>query len=167
MLLKQMRCRRIFKRWTPAEQALDLLPGFQIHNGEKIDLGIGVHFGNGIFIDARGGVAIGANVIFAPNVSVLSYNHDFRNPDWKPYSPDFILRKVTIGNHCWFGRGCMILPGTNIGDNCVIGAGSVVSGVIPPNSVVAGNPAKCIGTTEFSAHAKPYMTIYGQMRRFG
>jgi acetyltransferase-like isoleucine patch superfamily enzyme len=167
MILKRFRCQRIFKRWTEAEQALDLMPGYCISDGDKIELGVGVHFGNEIYIDARGGVAIGSNVIFAPNVSILSYNHDFRNPDWKPYSPDFVLRKVTIGDHCWFGRGCMILPGAEIGDNCVIGAGSIVSGAIPSNSIVAGNPAKVIGQTKYNVDAKPYMVIHGKMRRFG
>jgi acetyltransferase-like isoleucine patch superfamily enzyme len=101
-LLKQFRCRRIFKRWGEAERCLDLLPGYRINRGDLIDLGIGVHFGDNIFIDARGGVRIGSNVIFAPDVSIISYNHDFRNPNWKPYSPDFQLRQVTIGSHCWF-----------------------------------------------------------------
>lgn len=167
MVLKRIRCKRIFNRWTEAEQALDLMPGYQISHGDKIELGVGVHFGNGIFIDARGGVAIGSNVIFAPNVSILSYNHDFHNPDWKPYSPEFILHKVIIGSHCWLGKNCIILPGSNIGDNCIIGAGSIVSGFIPNNSIAAGNPAKLIGKTTFHADAKPYMLIHGKMRRFG
>jgi maltose O-acetyltransferase len=166
-LLKQIRCRRIFKRWTESEQALDLLPGYCILDGNNIELGIGVHFGNNIYIDGRGGITIGSNVIFAPNVSILTANHNFRNPEWKPYSPEFIMKKVTIGNHCWFGRGCMILPGARVGNNCIIGAGSVVSGEIPDNSVAAGNPAKVIDQTHYNPNAKPYMVIHGKMRRFG
>ena len=166
-LAKQIRCRRIFGRWTEAEQALDLMPGYRIHCGHLIELGIGVHFGNNIFIDARGGVRIGSNVIFAPDASVLSYNHDFRDPEWKPYSPGFILRKVSIGDNCWFGKSCIVLPGAEIGDNCIIGAGSVVGGRIPGNSIVAGNPARIIGQTNFRDEAKPYQIIHGKLRRFG
>ncbi len=167
MVLKRVRCHRIFKRWTEAEQALDLMPGYRIHCGHLIELGVGVHFGPNIFIDARGGLKIGSNVIFGPDVSILSYNHDFRNPSWKPYSPDFILRKVIIGNHCWFGKSTIILPGAWIGDNCIIGAGSVVAGVVPSNSIVGGNPAKVIGQTYYDEDAKHYQVIYGKMRRFG
>lgn len=166
-LLKQLRCRRVFGRWTEAERMLDLMPGYRIYRGDLIALGKGVHFGNNIFIDARGGLEIGTNVIFAPDVSILTYNHDFRDPEWKPYSPAFILKKVTVGSHCWIGKNVILLPGSSIGDGCVIGAGSVVSGRIPPGSIVAGNPAQVIGQTQFSPEARPYQVIHGQMRRFG
>ena len=51
---------------------------------------------------------------------------------------------VYIGNNVFIGMGATILMGADIGDNCIIGAGSVVKGTIPPNSVVAGNPARVI-----------------------
>lgn len=54
--------------------------------------------------------------------------------------------RVTIGDHVFVGHGTIILPGTHIGNNCVIGAGSVVSKDIPDNSVAAGNPIKIICT---------------------
>ncbi|HQS68478.1 MULTISPECIES: DapH/DapD/GlmU-related protein [unclassified Novosphingobium] len=49
-----------------------------------------------------------------------------------------------IGRNCFIGGRSMILPGVTIGDNCVIGAGSIVTRDVPPNSIVAGNPAKVI-----------------------
>lgn len=49
-----------------------------------------------------------------------------------------------IGKNCFIGGRSMILPGVTIGDNCVIGAGSIVTRDVPPNSIVAGNPAKVI-----------------------
>lgn len=51
---------------------------------------------------------------------------------------------TTIGNDVWIGQGAMILPGATIGSGCIIGAQSVVSGTIPPYSIVAGNPAKIV-----------------------
>ena len=51
---------------------------------------------------------------------------------------------IFIGNNVWIGANCCILPNVHIGDNCVIGAGSVVTKDIPSNSVAAGNPAKVI-----------------------
>lgn len=61
--------------------------------------------------------------------------------------PHFI-KDIKIGNNCFIGMGSIILPGTVIGDNTVIGAGSVVKGNIPPNVVVAGNPARIVKTIE-------------------
>ena len=55
---------------------------------------------------------------------------------------------MKIGKNVFIGMGSIILKGTQIGDNTVIGAGSVVSGVIPSNVVVAGNPAKVIREIE-------------------
>jgi acetyltransferase-like isoleucine patch superfamily enzyme len=54
---------------------------------------------------------------------------------------------IEVGSNTFFGLKCLVLPGTRIGSNCVIGAGSVVRGVIPDNSVVMGNPAKVIMQT--------------------
>lgn len=51
---------------------------------------------------------------------------------------------ITIGNNVWIGGSATILPGVSIGDNAVVGAGSVVTRDVAPNTVVAGNPAKVI-----------------------
>ncbi|HEX7757448.1 MAG TPA: DapH/DapD/GlmU-related protein, partial [Niabella sp.] len=55
---------------------------------------------------------------------------------------------VTIGNNVWVGGNATILPGVTIGDNCVIGAGSVVTKDIPANSLAVGNPARVIRQIE-------------------
>ncbi len=54
---------------------------------------------------------------------------------------------IKVGNNVFFGLKCLILPNTTIGNNCVIGAGSVVRGVIPDDSVVFGNPARVVMKT--------------------
>ena len=53
-------------------------------------------------------------------------------------------KPVHIGNDCWFGASVTVCPGVTIGDNCVIGAGSVVTRDIPPNSFAAGVPCRVI-----------------------
>ncbi len=58
-----------------------------------------------------------------------------------------VFGKIKVGNNVFFGINCLILYNTTIGDNCIIGAGSVVRGQIPDNSVVFGNPAKVIMKT--------------------
>jgi acetyltransferase-like isoleucine patch superfamily enzyme len=55
-----------------------------------------------------------------------------------------IFGKIKIGNNVFIGNSCTILPNTIIGDNCIVGAGSVVRGKFPDNSVIVGNPAKVI-----------------------
>jgi acetyltransferase-like isoleucine patch superfamily enzyme len=55
--------------------------------------------------------------------------------------------RIRVGDDTFIGQNCVILPGTRIGTNCVVGAGSVVRGTIPDNSVVLGNPATVIGRT--------------------
>lgn len=53
----------------------------------------------------------------------------------------------TVGNDTFIGQNCIILPGSRIGSHCIVGAGAVVRGTIPDNSVVAGNPAVVVGRT--------------------
>lgn len=106
-----------------------------------LKLGEGVSFQEGVFLDPEHCflIAIGDNCVFAPNVRIVA--HDA--------STKFVvgqtrLGRVTIGNRCFLGDSVLVLPGVEIGDDCVIGAGSVVVKSIPPRSVAAGNPAKVI-----------------------
>lgn len=59
----------------------------------------------------------------------------------------FFLRGISIGNDSFIGARASLLPGTVIGNNCIIGACSVVKGTIPDNSIVIGNPCRIIGQT--------------------
>lgn len=166
-LRKQIRCKKIFGRWGEAEKYCDLMPGARVHRGDLIKFGIGVHFGHDIFLDARGGISIGDNVIFAPEVALISYNHDFDTHDWKPYGPGIIGKSIEIGSDCWFGMRTIILPGAKIGDHVIVGAGSVISGEIEPHSIVAGNPARLVRKLQDLPHANRYQLINGRKRRFG
>lgn len=87
-------------------------------------------------------VEIGNNVFFAPNVSIYTAGHPIhpqaRNSLYEYGMP------IKIGNNVWVGGNTVILPGVTIGDNCVIGAGSVVTKDIPSNAVAVGNPCKVI-----------------------
>lgn len=62
--------------------------------------------------------------------------------------PDMdLFGEIRVGNNTYFGTDCVILPGTRIGSNCIIGSGSVVRGVVPDDSVVFGNPARVVMKT--------------------
>lgn len=101
-------------------------------------------------------ITIGNGCVITSKVTVLV--HDFsvecglvaigkQDPVYESLS----IRPVKIGNNCFIGQQAFIKPGTQIGDNCIIGAGSVVGGVIEENSIVAGNPAVVIAkTTEWA-----------------
>lgn len=87
-------------------------------------------------------VNIGDDCFIGPNVSIYTVNHPIdpvvRNTRQEQSKP------VSIGDNVWIGGSVTILPGVTIGDNVTIGAGSVVVKDVPPNVVVAGNPARII-----------------------
>lgn len=92
-------------------------------------------------------VTIGDNVLFAPNVQIYTAGHPL---DVKGRVEDAIEfgYPITIGDNVWLGGGVIVCPGVNIGENTVIGAGSVVTKDIPANVVAAGNPCRVIRAIE-------------------
>ena len=101
-------------------------------------------------------IEIGDDVTLAPRVQILA--HDASTKMHLNYAR---IAKVKIGNMVFVGDSSIILPGVTIGDGVVIGAGSVVSRDIPDGHVVAGNPAKIIGTiNEFLLRRRHEMNIY-------
>lgn len=87
-----------------------------------------------------GGVEIGNNVLLGPNVSIISGGHPLYAP--QRLQNKLIAKKVKIGNAVWIGANVTVNPGVTIGDNCVIGSGSVVTRDIPANFLAYGNPAR-------------------------
>lgn len=88
-------------------------------------------------------ISIGDDVTLAPRVVILA--HDTSTKRHLDYTK---VGLVEIGNKVFVGAGSIILPNVKIGDNSIIGAGSVVSKDIPPNCIVAGNPARVVGTLD-------------------
>ncbi|MBR2044934.1 MAG: acyltransferase [Agathobacter sp.] len=120
-----------------------------------------------VFWDSSGYslISIGKSVTISFDVSILV--HDFsivhaaravgkevivRNSDASKKGElkdrSIIKKKVCIGNNVFIGAKTLVLPGSTIGDNCIIGGGSVVTGVLEENSIYAGNPCKKIGNVE-------------------
>lgn len=87
-------------------------------------------------------ITIGKNCFMAPNVSIYTAGHPI-HPDVRNAMLEYGI-PVTIGDNVWIGGNVVICPGVNIGDNCVIGAGSVVTKDIPAWTVAAGNPCRVI-----------------------
>jgi acetyltransferase-like isoleucine patch superfamily enzyme len=92
-------------------------------------------------LDGRGGLVIGDYVSISPGVWILTDSHDMEDPLFRE-----VLAPVKIGDHVWIGSRAMILPGATVGEGAVVAAGAVVTGDVAPWTVVAGVPARPIGT---------------------
>lgn len=112
--------------------------------GEGIQIGDNVGFAQNCFIQVRGKVIIGNNVIFGPGSSVFSENHNFSNIS-VPINEQGVNRKgVIIKDGVWVGSGAKILDGVKVGAHSIIAAGAIVNKDVPPYAIVAGIPARVI-----------------------
>lgn len=107
-----------------------------------------VHFGNGVYanfgftcVDDTH-IYVGDHTMFGPNVILATAGHPIL-PRLREKAFQF-NKPIHIGRNCWLGAGVIVMPGVNIGDNSVIGAGSVVTKDIPENVVAVGNPCKVL-----------------------
>tara|TARA_R110002094_G_scaffold7498_36_gene16863 strand:+ start:4199 stop:4735 length:537 start_codon:yes stop_codon:yes gene_type:complete len=92
-------------------------------------------------------VTLGDNVYISIGASFVC--HDGATLPFRKNIPDLELAgEITIGDNIFIGKGALILPGVTIGNNCVIGANSVVTKSFPDGSIIAGNPARVIRRTE-------------------
>lgn len=103
-----------------------------------VSIGKNVVIMPGCLMMAAGGISIDDGAMIAANVQLISNNHDL-------YERQIITcRPIHIGRNVWIGAGATILPGVTIGDNAVVGAASVVTKDVAPDTIVAGNPARLI-----------------------
>ena len=104
-------------------------------DGGKLDIGdcVAINVNCGIYCFDE--ITIGAGTEFGPMVLVYDHDHDFRCEGGLK-AGRYQTAPVRIGKNVWIGAGTVILRGTTIGDNSVIGAGCVVRGDIPPNSIL-------------------------------
>ena len=134
-------------------------PPFRCDYGKHIEIGDNFYANSGCIIIDVAPVRIGDNVMFGPNVAVITaghpIHHEIRNTKYE-YGIS-----INIGSNVWIGANTVVLPGVNIGENSVIGAGSVVTKDIPSGVVAVGNPCKPI--REITEEDKLY---YYKKRRF-
>ncbi|EHD0094530.1 acyltransferase [Vibrio vulnificus] len=92
-------------------------------------------------------VTLGDNVYISVNASFIC--HDGSTLIFRDKVPNLeIAGEIVVGNNVFIGAHSIILPNIHIGDNCIVAAGSVVTKDVPPNTVVAGNPARVIKSTD-------------------
>ena len=122
------------------DETFGMFPPFFSDCGKNIHIGKNVFINSGCKFQDQGGIFIGDGVLIGHNVVIATLNHDLRPEKRQGMHP----KPVKIGRNVWIGSNSTILPGVTVGDNAVIGAGSVVTKDIPENTVFAGNPAKFI-----------------------
>lgn len=133
-------CKRIFKK---------LGTGVRIAPGVSFGSGVNIQIGNNSGLNRDCWIAndtiIGNDVMMGPQIVILSSSHEFNSIKIPMRMQGAPPRKpVVIGNDVWIGTRAIILPGVEIGDHSIIGAGSVVTKNVEPYSIIAGNPAKLI-----------------------
>lgn len=129
--------------------ALPILTG----NGpiqKRLVVGSLCRFNIGCVLDLSAEITIGDLVGFGHQVMVLTTSHAIGGPERRSAQP--IPRSVTIGDGCWLGARCTILPGVTVGSGSIVAAGAVVTKDVPPNTLVAGSPARVVRQLDVSEH---------------
>lgn len=112
----------------------------------RVDCGYNIRLGERVFVNYGAvlldiaAITIGDDTLIGPNVQLLTPTHPLdarlRRQKWEAAEP------ITIGPNAWLGGGVIVCPGVSIGANTVVGAGSVVTRDLPPDTVAVGNPAR-------------------------
>ncbi len=124
------------------------IENYDSYAGEKYSpnliIGKGTLIMNNFTCLNAGTIKIGCYCMIASNVFISSENHGM-NPENGTYiSQPLLVKDVLIGNNVWLGEKVMIMPGVQLGDNVIVGGGSIVTNSFPDNVIIAGNPAKII-----------------------
>lgn len=117
-----------------------------------------VHFGKNVYANFNltmvddTHIYVGDYTMFGPNVVIATAGHPIL-PELREKAYQYNM-PVHIGRNCWLGAGVIVVPGVTIGDNTVIGAGSIVTKDIPSNVVAVGNPCRVL--REISEHDREF-----------
>lgn len=142
-----MLCMEKFKYFA---DSAEFRPGAYAISCSKISLGqrVIIRPGNMLFADPReggAGITIEDDVMLGSGVHIYVHNHRFDDPDIPIIEQGYYASKaVVLKKGCWIGASSIIMPGITIGENAVVGAGSVVTKSIPPRVLAVGNPARVI-----------------------
>jgi serine acetyltransferase len=121
-----------------------MAPGQEMVTDPVVRIGDRNIIGRGSHIIGHFSIDIGDDIQTGPNVYITDQNHVYEDPS-EPIGRQWPVESaVRVGSGSWLGTGVIVLPGADIGEHVVIGAGSVVTGEIPDYSVAVGIPAKVV-----------------------
>ena len=123
-------------------QNVRVTPPFYCDYGVNITVGENFFSNYGLIVLDVNRVTIGKNCMIAPNVGLYSATHPVRAEE--RYNGVELGLPITIGDNCWIGAGSIINPGVTIGNNVVVASGAVVTKSFPDNVLIGGCPAKII-----------------------
>ena len=107
----------------------------RVRKGGKCIIGSNTSINSNNMIACHESIEIGDNCQFSPNVQIYDHDHDFRDAEGLQ-AMKYKTSPIRIGNNVWIGANTVILKGTSIGNNCVIGAGCIIKGDFPSNVIV-------------------------------
>lgn len=126
---------------APVDESFVLMPPFYATGGTNTRVGRNVFINQNCTFYDLGGIEIADDVMIGPNVSIITSGHPVQPAQRRD---GVIANPVVIDKNVWIAAGATIIGGVTVGENSVVAAGSVVTKDVPPNTFVAGNPAKII-----------------------
>ncbi|RYG00936.1 MAG: sugar O-acetyltransferase [Chitinophagaceae bacterium] len=120
------------------DESVTIFPPVHINYGPNLKLGNNVFINFNCTFLTLGGISIGNNVLIGPGVTMSSESHPL-NPGERH---SLVPGRIVVSDNVWIGAGALILQGITIGKNSVVAAGAIVTKDVPPNTVVAGVPAR-------------------------
>ena len=132
---------------TAVDASVALFPPFYSEFGLGLRLGKDVFINMGCRFQDTGGITIGDGSLIGHGSTLMTLNHGM-DPARRG---DMVPAPIVIGRRVWLGASVTVVPGVTIGDGAVVGAGAVVTKDVPPDTIVAGVPARVIRETGFQA----------------
>ncbi|WP_246819941.1 sugar O-acetyltransferase [Corynebacterium sp. HMSC05E07] len=132
---------------SPESEIPGLHAPLNLEFGRNVTVGRGVFINFGATILAQAPISLGDRVMIGPNCSLITVGHPVddhrrREEGWE------IAKPISVGRNTWFGANVTVLPGVTIGEDCVVGANTLVTTDIPDKSLVLGSPGRVVRKLE-------------------